>query len=159
MNMPKRTNKVFNISKPRSKKNKYAHGTFIPKNPSKYVGKTLPEYRSNWENTVMKKFDDHPDVKLWGSECYEIPYKDPTTLKWRRYIPDFFAVYIDKDGVEHKDLIEVKPKCQTYENFAKSKRDKEAYKLNQAKWEAAKEWCILNNVGFRILTEEDIYRK
>lgn len=154
----KRTNKVFNITKKRKRKQNYSTGTFIPKNPEKYIGKKLPEWRSSWENTVMNKFDSHVDVKYWGSEIYDISYQDPTTMKWRTYIPDFYVVYVDRDGVEHKDIIEIKPKCQTYEDLAKTKRDKEAYKLNQAKWAAAKEWCAINGVGFRILTEEDIYR-
>lgn len=160
MKIPKkRTGKVFNVTGRRKKKQNYSTGTFIPKNPEKYIGKKLPTWRSSWENTIMNKFDNHPDIKYWGSEIYEIPYQDPNTLKWRTYIPDFYVVYVDKDGVEHKDIIEVKPKNQTYEDCAKSKRDKEAYAVNQAKWDAAANWCRMNGVGFRIFTEEDIYRQ
>lgn len=159
MLMPKkRTKKIFNVTKRRTKKNNYSNGTYIPKNPQKYIGKKLPEWRSSWENTVMRKFDTHQDIKFWGSEIYKISYQDPDTLKWRTYIPDLYVQYIDKDGIEHKDLVEIKPRCQTYENLAKTKRDKDAYRLNQAKWDAAKKWCAQNGIGFRILTEEEIYR-
>lgn len=157
-NYQKRTNKKFNITVKRTRKKNFSTGIFLPKHPEKYIGTKNPTWRSSWENTVMRKFDEHPDIKYWGSEIYEIPYQDPTTLKWRKYIPDFYVVYVDRDGNEHKDLMEIKPKCQTYEDMAKTKRDKDAIKLNQAKWEAAKHWCKLNGVGFKILTEEDIYR-
>lgn len=155
---PRRTTRKFNITGRRTKKSKYSTGTFVPKNPEKYVGKSLPTWRSSWENTVMKKFDEHKSVLKWDSEGVEIPYQDPTTLRWRRYIPDFLVLYVDKYGNKKRELVEIKPKCQTFESHAKSKRDKEAFKLNQAKWESAKKWCELNGFGFKILTEEDIYR-
>ena len=45
--------------------------------------------------------------RLW------IPYLDPTTNRVRRYFPDFFIKYKDKDTNIRRSVIEVKPMRET----------------------------------------------
>jgi hypothetical protein len=106
----------------------------------------------------MRVLDSHPSVKTWASEAIQIPYQDPTTGRWRMYIPDFFITYIDSEGKTHGEVIEVKPIKQTLESAARSRRDKAAVKLNTAKWESAVAWCKTVGLTFRIMTEKEIYR-
>lgn len=136
----------------------FNQGVYRPKNPAKYVG-TLPiTYRSAWELTFMNLCDQHPNILQWASESIKIPYQHPLTGKWHQYIPDFFIIYIDKNGKKHGDIIEIKPMSQTVEEAARSKRDKAAFVINQAKWKAAMEWCRKQGLNFRVMTEQQLYR-
>lgn len=138
------------------KKNRYIQGVYKPKNKEKYVGKEYPIYRSSLECTAMNYFDNCRHIIAWSSESIQIPYADPISKKWRTYYPDFMIKYV-KHGKEHVELIEIKPLSQTSMQFAKSKRDKEAVILNEAKWKYAINWCNKNSIKFRIITEKDIY--
>ena len=138
---------------------KYHQGVFIPKNPSKYVGPTLPLSRSSWEWRLMVYFDDTPNILCWSSEPMFIPYFNPVKNKMSKYYPDFLVKVREKDGSEKVKMIEVKPSKETCMEAAKSKRDKLAVVVNQAKWEAARVFCQLNNMTFEILTELHLYHK
>lgn len=137
----------------------YNQGVFQPKNPSKYVGTFPITFRSAWELTFMNTCDQHPNVIQWASESIKIPYQDPMTGKWRQYIPDFLIVYVDKNGKKHGEIIEIKPLSQTLAEKAKSKRDREALVLNQAKWAAAQAFCRRQGLTFRVMTEAQLYRQ
>jgi len=137
---------------------KYAQGKFSLKNPDKYIGGRNPTYRSSWEFAFMKFCDEHPSVSKWASEAIKIPYRNPFTGKQTIYVPDFFIAYIDANGRQHAELIEVKPNNQTtMENAGRNQRNKAHVVLNQAKWEAANAYCKQNNIKFRIVTEQDIF--
>ena len=45
---------------------KFQQGIFTPNNPTKYVGKRAPRYRSGWELAVMRMADAHPNVIAWA---------------------------------------------------------------------------------------------
>ena len=137
----------------------YNQGTFQPKNPKKYIGGAPPIYRSAWELTFMNVCDSHPNIVEWASESIKIPYQDPFTGKLRTYIPDFFIVYLDKNGMKHAEIIEIKPLSQSIPEAARSRKDQEAVLLNEAKWKAAYRWCIAQKIKFRIMTEAQIYRQ
>ena len=92
---------------------RFAKGKFTPKNQEKYVGLKTPTYRSSWEHAFMRLCDEHPNVAKWASESIKIPYRHPLTGKYTVYVPDFFVVYVDKNGRKNAELIEVKPKSQT----------------------------------------------
>lgn len=119
----------------------FMQGIFKPKNPTKYVGTFPIVYRSGWELTMMQTCDNHPNILQWASESIQIPYINPLKGRWARYIPDFFIVYVDKDGKKHLELIEVKPMSQTFEDLARTDQEKEAFIVNKAKWAAAREYC------------------
>lgn len=148
---------MFNITRNKNKKTKYHQGKFYPVNRKKLIGNSdFCIYRSSWELSVMRFFDNSSSIINWSSEFIKINYMDPITKKWRTYYPDFIIKY-KKNNIEITELIEVKPRCQAYRQFAKSKKDKEALLLNEAKWKYARKWCEQNNIKFRILTEKEIY--
>ena len=136
---------------------KYSQQVFIPKNPQKIVGNKRPFSRSSWELRVMSFLDEHPNVIQWGSECVHIPYVNPLTGKSTIYVPDFLIKYADAKGTQRVELVEVKPKKETFIEAAKSKRDKAFVILNTAKWQAAAAWCARHGVHMRILNEDDIF--
>lgn len=137
---------------------KFAQGKFVPKNPEKYIGVGDINARSSWEFTMMRFLDENENVIYWASESIRIPYMNPFTRKQTIYVPDFFIVYVDKHGKQHSELIEVKPLNQTVQEMAnKSKHNKAHWILNQAKWNAAQEFCKKRQIKFRVITENDIY--
>ena len=139
---------------------KFAQGRFEVKNPDKYVGKKVPLARSSWEFVMMKMLDEHQGVQSWASESVQIPYRDPFTGKYTIYVPDFFVVYVDRNGKKHAELIEVKPLSQTkLENVGKSLYNQQQYIKNLAKCEAAAAWCKQQGVRFRIVNEGDIFHQ
>lgn len=139
---------------------KYAQGKFTPKNPDKYVGGKTPTYRSSWEFAFMKFCDEHPSVSKWASEAIKIPYRNPFTGKYTIYVPDFFMAYVDANGKQHVEIIEVKPRNQTSMSEAKRNSRNQAHAvLNAAKWDAARAYCKQQGITFRIVTEEDIFHQ
>lgn len=145
-------------------KAKYSKGEFTPKNPGKYVGQYPIVYRSSWEFTIMRVFDEHPYVLNWASEPISIPYQNPLTGRWTVYIPDFLVVYADRNGAQHCEMIEVKPlkerpDYQRRQGERLSARTKLAQALNAAKWSAAAKWCAKNGVHFRVASEDELFQK
>ncbi len=137
---------------------KFHQGEYEPQNPQKYLGKGRPRYRSGWELTVFRMCDSHPSVVGWGSETHRIPYKNPLTGKNSTYVPDLLMVYKDKNGQNHAEIVEIKPAGQTL-GEAKSQAEKAAAVVNHAKWEAARAWCRAQGLGFRVITEHQIFNK
>lgn len=145
-------------------------GKFKPQNPEKYKGDpTKIIYRSLWERKFMVYCDTNKSIIQWASEEVIIPYKDPTSGKTRRYYPDFWVKYVDKDGNLKVNLIEVKPKRQLKEPDISKKyntptgrlstkyvNEVKMYAVNQAKFKAAKEFCLDRKWNFQILTEDHL---
>ena len=108
----------------------------------------------------MKFCDEHNSVRNWASEAVKIPYRNPLSGKFTIYVPDFFITYVNAQGKQHVELIEVKPASQTFEDkLGKSKYNKAHYVVNQAKWGAARAWCKQKGIFFRVITEGDIFHK
>ena len=115
---------------------RFAKGKFYPKNQEKYIGLKTPTYRSSWEQAFMRLCDEHPNVSKWASESIKIPYRHPFTGKYTVYVPDFFVVYVDKNGRKNAEMIEVKPMSQSsMERAGKSM----AMKLSNEIMDAARE--------------------
>jgi len=137
---------------------KFSQGIYTPKNTEKYVGKSLPRYRSSWENMFMRFCDNNPAIIQWSSESIRIPYRDPLTAKQTIYVPDFLIVYIDKEMKQHVEMIEIKPSNQTIrEQVGKNPYNQAQYIKNMAKWEAAHHYCQQRNIKFRIINESDLF--
>jgi hypothetical protein len=137
---------------------RFAQGKYTLINPDKYAGGRSPTYRSSWEWAMMKFCDENPNVSQWASEAIKIPYRNPLSGKYTIYVPDFFIVYVDRNGKQRVELIEVKPENQARrDKLGKSKVNQAHYVVNQAKWEAARAWCKQKNIMFRIITENDIF--
>lgn len=137
---------------------RFAQSAYAVQNTHKYVGQTIPYYRSSWELTFMRMCDNHPHILKWASESVKIPYLNPLTNKWSNYVPDFMIQYMDKDGTTHVELIEIKPKNQTTLESAKTAKNRAATVVNSAKWTAAQEWCQRKGIRFRVLNEDQIFQ-
>lgn len=139
-------------------------GIFKPSNPKKYKGDPNNiVYRSLWERKMMVYCDLNENVMEWASEEFFVPYYDPTTKRVRRYFPDFFIKYTDKEGKIRRSVIEVKPMRETVEPVVTKGKSKKTmiteatnYVRNQAKWKAAREFCEDRNLEFRIMTEKEL---
>ena len=66
-------------------------------------------------------------------------------------------------GVLKKFIIEVKPKAQCKPPPSQPKRktkrwfnEVKTWGVNEAKWKYANEWCLDNNMEFKILTEDHL---
>lgn len=135
---------------------KFQQGIFEMKNPDKYLGKHRPRYRSGWELKFMRFCDSHAGVVGWASESHRIPYFNPIKNKKTTYVPDFFIIYEDKFGKRHAEFIEIKPAGQIMGN-ARSQAQKAQAVVNEAKWQAAKEFAENQGVGFRVITENELF--
>lgn len=135
-------------------------GSFVPRNPSKYVGKVdAIVFRSSWELRFMRYCDENPLIVMWTSEEVVIPYFSAVDQKTHRYFVDFM-IRVIKPGSDMKYLIEIKPHEQTQPpTKPRSKTYQEqvkAYVTNQEKWRAAAAWCKKNGAEFAIMTEYDL---
>ena len=138
-------------------------GIFKPKNPKKYIGDSNNiVYRSSWECRVMNWFDQNEDIISWASEELIVPYKSPIDNRFHRYFPDFIVKVKTRDGTMKTLMIEVKPKKQTVPPEQKKRVTKQyinevvTYGVNQAKWNAAQEYCLDRGWEFKIMTEEHL---
>lgn len=137
---------------------KWAQGIFTPKNPSKYIGKHKPKYRSGWELTFMTFCDTNKSVLYWASEAMSIPYRHPVTGKMTNYIPDFFVVYENRFGKKIAEVVEIKPKKQSLiESKVANAKDRLVVAINHAKWASAMAYCKQQGFTFRVITEDDLF--
>jgi len=139
-------------------KDKFSQGFFKPQNPEKYIGKYPIRYLSSWELRMMTILDQHPAILTWSSEPFSIPYFNPITKKKGTYIPDFLIAYMDRKGKKHVEIVEVKPSSQAQANpKTKSPRMLKMIAMNAMKWQAAAAYARLNRIGFRVITETDLF--
>ena len=138
-------------------------GKYQPSFPKEYKGDpTNIIYRSLWERKFMVYCDLNEKVLEWGSEEMFVWYRSPIDSKPHRYFPDFYIKVQESSGQIKKYLIEIKPKRQTTPPPKQQRQTKkylyEAYEYakNQAKWEAAKEWCADRGYEFKVLTENEL---
>jgi len=110
----------------------------------------------------MSFLDSKPSVLQWSSEELAIPYRNPIDGTWHRYFPDFTVTKRNKDGSIETNIIEIKPHKQTMVPETPKKRTKKylnevvTFAVNQAKWEAAENYCQKEGIKFLIMTEHDL---
>ena len=138
-------------------------GKYQPSNPKKYKGDPSNIiYRSLWERKFMRYCDITENILEWGSEEMYVWYRSPIDNKAHRYFPDFYIKVKESTGRIKKYIIEIKPQRQTTPPPKPKKQTKgylrEAYEYtrNQAKWEAAREWCLDRGYEFRVFTEKEL---
>ena len=138
-------------------------GKYKPSYPKKYKGDpTNIVYRSLWERKFMVYCDNNPNVLEWQSEEFCIPYRSPIDNRVHRYFPDFFIKYKDVSGKTRSSLIEIKPMRQCSPPPKPKRQTKKylneafEYAKNQAKWEAASEWCKDRGYIFKVFTEKEL---
>lgn len=137
----------------------YHKRLFKPIFPEKYSGDpTNIIMRSSWETMFANWCDKNPSIVRWSSEETIIPYRCPTDGKIHRYFVDFKITI--KDGKTF--LVEVKPAKQTSPPVYPGKQTQKylteslVFIKNQAKWEAAKNYCKDRGWEFKIITEREL---
>ena len=138
-------------------------GKYKPSYPKKYKGDpTNIVYRSLWERKFMVYCDKNERILEWGSEELALPYRSPLDNRIHRYFPDFYIKVRESTGQIKKYIIEIKPKKQCIEPKVQKKKTRgyiyevREYVKNQAKWEAAKEFCADRQWEFKVLTEDEL---
>tara|TARA_B100000287_G_scaffold400920_1_gene420532 strand:- start:259 stop:693 length:435 start_codon:yes stop_codon:yes gene_type:complete len=138
-------------------------GKFRPKNYKKYKGDFREViYRSSWELKFMQYCDTNRSIVKWSSEEIVIPYRSPVDNRIHRYFPDFYVKYKDVKGNFQEKVIEIKPAKQVREPKMQKRRTKKyvsevfTYATNQAKWQAAEDFCKDRKWQFQILTEKEL---
>jgi hypothetical protein len=143
--------------------NHYNKSKYKPSYPEKYKGDpTNIICRSSWERKFCIYCDKNENILEWGSEEIALPYRSPLDNKIHRYFPDFYVKVRETNGSIKKMLIEIKPKKQCVEPKVQKKKTKgyiyevKEYVRNQAKWEAAKEFCEDRQWEFKVITEDQL---
>ena len=138
-------------------------GKYRPTHPSKYRGNpTNIIYRSLWELKFMKYCDSNANILEWGSEEVIVPYRSPIDNRYHRYFPDFYIKVRESTGTIKRMIIEIKPQKQCIEPKVQKRKTRSyvyqvcEYAKNQAKWEAAKEFCEDRKWEFKVLTENEL---
>ena len=138
-------------------------GKYQPSYPKKYKGDhTNIIYRSLWERKFMRYCDLNENILEWGSVEIVVPYRSPVDNRYHRYFPDFYIKYKDNNGKIKKSIIEIKPYKQCIEPKVQKRKTKGyiyevvEYAKNQAKWNAAREWCLERGYEFKVLTENEL---
>ena len=138
-------------------------GKYRPTHPSKYRGNpTNIIYRSLWELKFMKYCDSNKNILEWGSEEVIVPYRSPIDNRYHRYFPDFYIKVRESTGKIKRMIIEIKPQKQCIEPKVQKRKTRSyvyqvcEYAKNQAKWEAAKEFCEDRKWEFKVLTENEL---
>ena len=128
-------------------------GRYSPSYPRKYKGNPSNIiYRSLWERKFMVYCDLNENILEWGSEEIAIPYRSPIDNRVHRYFPDFYVKLKETTGKIKKYIIEVKQKRQTKVYL----REVYEYARNQAKWEAAVDYCKDRLYEFKVMTEDEL---
>jgi len=97
-------------------------------------------YRSSWELFYFQYLDSNIEVLKYYSESLRIPYvANVRSGRVRNYIPDLLIEYETK-----KILVEIKPSSKLM------------HRTNVKKFAAARNFCIINNIEFMIITEIEL---
>jgi len=138
-------------------------GRYRVVNPGKYAGDhTKVIFRSMWEYKFMKYCDHNPSILEWGSEEIVIPYLSPVDGKIHRYFVDFYCRIQESNGRTQRYLIEIKPSKFTRPPDQPQRRTPRylqevfTWGVNQAKWQAARDFCENRGWRFEILTEHEL---
>ena len=136
---------------------------YKPEYPEKYKGDSNNIIcRSSWERRFARYCDRNRNILEWGSEEIIVPYRSPVDNKYHRYFPDFYIKVRESTGKIKKMIIEIKPFKQCIEPKVQKRKTKGyiyevvEYAKNQAKWNAAKEWCLDRGYEFKVLTENEL---
>lgn len=139
---------------------------YTPTHPEKYVGDPRRIVcRSSWERGFAKYCDLTPGVVAWSSEELRIPYISPIDGRIHGYWPDFIMTVKSKDGGLKKLVVEIKPAHQTNVPQPRSRKTRKyltevaTFAVNQAKWQAAKEFCEQQGMSFLVLTERELFKR
>ena len=132
-------------------------GIYHPTHPEKCRSDVRNiRFDSGWELTVLRKLDGSDTILEWAYEPIAIPYWNPVKCQRSNYYPDFWIKYRTQTGEIKQAIVEVKPLKETRPPMRKGKRFDEAmstYRVNVAKWTAARQLCAQRGMEFLIITE------
>lgn len=149
---------------------KFKQGFYEPVYKEKYIqpfDRTMnkgqwPEYRSSWELLFFKFCDANPAIARWTAEPFAIYYISPKDNRQHRYFIDGYIEW--NNGLKY--LVEIKPfkechppkppKSQTPRTQMRFQKAYETYLVNQAKWDAARDFCGKKGLKFIVLTEKEL---
>lgn len=97
-------------------------------------------FRSSYEKIFLEQCIEDESILTVKSSPYKILYTNNDTGKMSHYIPDFLIEKDDRSLV----LIEVKPERMV------------EMKINQLKFDAARNFCLRHNLIFEIVTEKKL---
>jgi hypothetical protein len=139
---------------------------YKPIHPEKYQGDpTDIIMRSSWETRFAIWCDHNPSILKWSSETTIIPYICPTDNKMHRYFVDFKIQVKDKNNIINTYLVEIKPFKQTQPPENQHRKTQRyinevlTYGKNQAKWNAARQYCQQRGYQFLVITEKQLWSK
>ena len=125
--------------KRKTKVPKFRKGEFI----SAKNGGRLIKYRSGWECKCYEFLEQWNKVIAYAGEPINIPYMwhdENMQPVCKTYKPDLIVDFIDG----RREVWEIKPSSQT------------GIEQNKAKWMSAKQYCLVRNWGFQVITEQGI---
>lgn len=131
---------------------------FICRHPEKYAGDPSRIFaRSKWEAAYMNALDLSNLVHKWTSEPknLNISYVSPIDKKVHKYWPDFLVQYTDGTI----EILEIKPLKEVLPSHAGTHYDKLMLIKNRAKWEAAEHLAKSIGGRFRVITEQQLFRR
>lgn len=141
----------------------YHKRKYKPINPQKYDGDpTNIICRSSWETRFASWCDKNPSVLSWKSEEVVIPYVCPTDNRVHRYFVDFLIKVKTKTGAIRSYLVEIKPAAQCLPPKYPGRKTQRyiteslTFMKNQAKWEAARNYCKTRDLEFMVITEHEL---
>src|ERR1017187_6175587 len=138
-------------------------GKWKPKNKQKYSGNISNIcFRSSLELRFMVYCDVNSSILEWSSEEVVINYTNPFDHTTHRYFVDFWVKLKNTKGEIKQYLVEVKPDRYTREPEIPKKRTRQflnevvQWKINEAKWEAARKYATMKGCSFILITENDL---
>lgn len=116
-------------------------------------GIPVVQYKSSLELAGFKYCDLNPKIKEWSLEPFPIGYLSPVDMKVHRYFPDLWIRFESDDLfiVEIKSSNETKMPRKSDKRYAQKLQ---TYLINQAKWDACRNFCAEKGANFVILTEK-----
>ena len=90
-------------------------------------------------------------------------YRSPVDSRLHRYFPDFWVKKRDMNGKINISVIEVNPKAQCKRPVKDPKHPRrylkqvKTFAINEAKWEAATDFCKDRRWQFQIMTEDNLF--
>lgn len=110
-------------------------------------------YKSGLELKAFKYCDHNPKIEEWSLEPFHIPYQSPVDGKVHRYFPDIWLKFTTGDIfiVEIKSSIETKMPRKNDKRYGAKLN---TYLVNQAKWEAARNFAKAKSCNFMVLTDK-----
>ncbi len=165
---PTNSKTIKDFLKPRNGEKRPRQGYFKPANPEKYLGDLSKiVFRSSWEFKFLKWCDLSPTIIKYSSEPLGIPFLNPLDKKGHIYYIDFYIQVRKTDGNIEDYLVEVKPNKYVVEPKKPNRMTDKAtsnyvyaakqYIINQAKFEAAKNFAAQKGLKFGIITENFLF--